>query len=279
MGKYLDIARKSLRHDHKYEINELNEKRVSEANHHFRYHTTLTDGRVLEHHFPSGVTLADARQAGAEFGEVVKVEPLPVMPLEPKLVSLDLALAAATAGLPITAEQFCFFLSQDDLADITAGLIPVETLRAYAELFSKRLAPAAADDDWVRCCDCANQVRGECLAAKQLGVPGRYHPPAPERPRRCEAWKARANQSASPTFNGTLGMPTPVERAQPGPPIARVRCADCAHFERVDRPHMGRCAKGHSRHWLWDTDRRRCNDFDEKVPVRKNHVFNERSDF
>jgi hypothetical protein len=44
-----------------------------------------------------------------------------------------------------------------------------------------------------------------------------------------------------------------------------VRCGDCQHFERVDRPHMGRCAKGHGRYWLWDTDRRECADFEAAV--------------
>jgi hypothetical protein len=69
-------------------------------------------------------------------------------------------------------------------------------------------------------------------------------------------------------FNGTLGMSTPVERARPEPPITRVRCADCAHLKRVDRPHMGRCAKGHGRHWLWDTDKRQCADFEAAVEGR-----------
>src|SRR5437764_5127530 len=73
-----------------------------------------------------------------------------------KPVPLDLTLAAA--GLPITAEQFRFFLSQDDLADIAAGLIPVECLRAYAERFSKRL-PVAVDDDRVWCAGCAHFER------------------------------------------------------------------------------------------------------------------------
>jgi hypothetical protein len=28
-----------------------------------------------------------------------------------------------------------------------------------------------------------------------------------------------------------------------------------------EQPHIGRCAKGHGRHWLWDTDSRQCKDF------------------
>jgi hypothetical protein len=109
-------------------------------------------------------------------------------PLEvSKPVSLDLTLVAATAGLPITAEQFRGFLSQEDLAEIEAGFIPVECLRAYAERFSKRLST----------------------------------PPA-----------------------GAL-----------------VCCGDCQHFERIDHPHTGKCARGHGQHYLWDRDARQCGDF------------------
>jgi hypothetical protein len=43
--------------------------------------------------------------------------------------------------------------------------------------------------------------------------------------------------------------------------LETVRCGDCQHFQRIDHPHMGKCAQGHGRYWLWDTDRRRCNDF------------------
>ncbi len=111
-----------------------------------------------------------------------------------KPVTLDLTLVAATAGLPITVEQFRIDLSQDDLADIAAGLIPVECLRSYAERFSKRL-------------------------------------------------------------------PTPLAGAL-------VRCDDCQHFERIDHPHTGRCAQGHGRHWLWDTDKRQCEDFEAAVEGR-----------
>jgi tubulysin polyketide synthase-like protein len=42
------------------------------------------------------------------------------------------------------------------------------------------------------------------------------------------------------------------------PPVI---CGHCQHFQRIDHPHTGGCAQGHGRHWLWDTDRRRCNDF------------------
>ena len=43
--------------------------------------------------------------------------------------------------------------------------------------------------------------------------------------------------------------------------VNTVRCGDCQHFQRIDHPHMGQCAQGHGRHWLWDTDQRQCEDW------------------
>ena len=43
--------------------------------------------------------------------------------------------------------------------------------------------------------------------------------------------------------------------------VNTVRCGDCQHFQRMDHPHTGRCAKGHGRHWLWNTDQRQCKDW------------------
>jgi hypothetical protein len=40
-----------------------------------------------------------------------------------------------------------------------------------------------------------------------------------------------------------------------------VRCGDCQHFQRIDHPHMGTCARWHGRFYLWDRDGRRCKDF------------------
>ena len=40
-------------------------------------------------------------------------------------------------------------------------------------------------------------------------------------------------------------------------------CGDCIHFERIDHPHLGHCAKGEPEAiaGLWDTDRRYCERF------------------
>ncbi len=42
-----------------------------------------------------------------------------------------------------------------------------------------------------------------------------------------------------------------------------VICGDCIHFERIDHPHLGHCAKGEPEAiaGLWDTDRRYCERF------------------
>jgi hypothetical protein len=165
-----------------------------------RFKVTLTSGQVLLHSRPGGLTRQEAIELSKDWGEVAECVPIACeegpsgKDVMATPVPLDLTLAAATAGLPITAEQFRSFLSQEDLADIAAGLIPVECLCAYAERFLKRL-PA---------------------------------PPA-----------------------GTL-----------------VRCADCAHFERIDHPHAGRCAQGHGWYYLWDTDQRQCEDFEAAVEGR-----------
>ena len=115
-----------------------------------RFKATLTSGRVLLHSRPGGLTRGEAIELSKDWGEVAECVPIAYeegpgsKDVMATPVPLDLTLAAATTGLPITAGQFRFFLSQDDLTDIAAGLIPVECLRAYAELFSKRLALGSA---------------------------------------------------------------------------------------------------------------------------------------
>jgi hypothetical protein len=53
-------------------------------------------------------------------------------------------------------------------------------------------------------------------------------------------------------WNRVAGRPIP--RPQP------VFCRDCAHFERLEHPHLGRCTKGRpgGAVGLWDTDERYC---------------------
>jgi len=45
------------------------------------------------------------------------------------------------------------------------------------------------------------------------------------------------------------------------PPV--IRCSGCIHFERIDHPHLGHCAKGEPEAiaGLWGTDRRYCEQY------------------
>ena len=50
----------------------------------------------------------------------------------------------------------------------------------------------------------------------------------------------------------------------PKPDPSRVtHCGDCAHFERIEHPHLGHCAKGEPEAiaGLWDSDRRYCEQY------------------
>jgi hypothetical protein len=64
-------------------------------------------------------------------------------------------------------------------------------------------------------------------------------------------------------FSGeVLGCPWCWNRAadKPIPRPCSVQCGNCIHFERIDHPHLGHCAKGEPEApaGLWDTDRRSC---------------------
>ena len=66
--------------------------------------------------------------------------------------------------------------------------------------------------------------------------------------------------AGSPTR--VLGCPWCFNRVEERPiprPVA-VTCGTCQHFERIDHPHLGHCAKGEPEAiaGLWDTDRRGC---------------------
>jgi hypothetical protein len=147
-----------------------------------RFKVTKKSGEVLLHSRPGGLTRQEAIELSKDWGEVAECVPCPPAEISEAQKSVGDTLIEACQGTGLDPGAFRALLNDEDLADIAAGLIPVECLRAYAGRFSKRLST----------------------------------PPA-----------------------GAL-----------------VRCADCAHFERVDHPHTGRCAQGHSRYWLWDTGTR-----------------------
>jgi len=78
-------------------------------------------------------------------------------------------------------------------------------------------------------------------------------------------------------FSGeVLGCPWCWNRAanKPIPRPCSVHCGDCIHFERIDHPHLGHCAKGKPEAiaGLWDTDRRYCECF---LPTRPQQTHND----
>ncbi|MCU7871347.1 MAG: hypothetical protein KZQ91_01245 [Candidatus Thiodiazotropha sp. (ex Lucinoma borealis)] len=67
-------------------------------------------------------------------------------------------------------------------------------------------------------------------------------------------------------FSGkVLGCPWCWNRVadRPIPRPCSIRCSDCIHFERINHPHLGHCAKGEPEAiaGLWDTDQRYCERF------------------
>lgn len=66
-------------------------------------------------------------------------------------------------------------------------------------------------------------------------------------------------------YGEVLGCPWCWNRVhdKPIPRPCSVQCSDCIHFERIDHPNLGHCAKGEPEAiaGLWDTDRRYCERF------------------
>jgi hypothetical protein len=142
------------------------------------------------------------------------------------------ALANATRGLFITPAEVRDALAPEDIEDWNRGDIGAETLAAFARSLVQR------------------------REMDQGKVPSHYT----ERAicRRCgPIWL---------WFSGeVLGCPWCWNRAT-GKSIPRpcsVHCGDCIHFERIDHPHLGHCAKGEPKAiaGLWDSDRRYCEKY------------------
>ena len=95
-------------------------------------------GRTVEVDTPSGWTLGEWQAYAARYhGDGCAVTPLVALPKPRAPVNLDEALGAACEGVAgITVEVFRSLLWSEDIKDIEAGGIPVETLRVYAESFA-----------------------------------------------------------------------------------------------------------------------------------------------
>lgn len=96
-------------------------------------------GRTIEVDTPSGWTLGEwTAYAERYHGPGCGVTPIAGLPKPRAPVNLDEVLAGACDGVAgITPEVFRSLLSPEDLQDIAAGNIAVETLRGFAESFSE----------------------------------------------------------------------------------------------------------------------------------------------
>lgn len=139
-------------------------------------------------------------------------------------------LSSACRGLPITSTEVRDALAPEDIEDWCNGDISFDTLAAFARSLVQR------------------------QEMEQGKVPAHY------------TERATCNHCGPIWlwFAGeVLGCPWCWNRAA-GRPIPRpksLHCGDCAHFERIDHPHLGHCAKGEpeATAGLLDADDRACS--------------------
>lgn len=151
-------------------------------------------------------------------------------------------LADACRGLDISPAEVKATLSPEDVQDWREGAISGDTLAAFAQSLVQRREM----DQGKRPADYTSHA--SCRHCGPVWL-----------------W-----------FSGeVLGCPWCWNRSadKPIPRPCSVRCGDCLHFERIDHPHVGHCAKGEPEAiaGLWDTDRRYCERFLPK-PVQTNHI-------
>jgi hypothetical protein len=150
------------------------------------------------------------------------------------------ALADACRGLDITPAEVKQALAPEDIDDWRKGAISADTLAAFARSLVQR------------------------REMDQGKRPDHYTEQAT-----CE----HCGPIWSWFTGGVAGCPWCRNRVadKPIPRPCSVRCGDCIHFERIDHPHLGHCAKGkpEANAGLWDTDRRYCERF---LPMPKQSV-------
>ncbi|AKH19900.1 hypothetical protein [Sedimenticola thiotaurini] len=142
------------------------------------------------------------------------------------------SLSDACRGLDITPTEVKEALAPEDIEDWHAGTISVETMATFAHSLVQRreMKQGKRPDHYTEQANCQHcGPIWSWFSGEVLGCP----------------W----------CWNRTADKPIP----RP----CSVRCSDCIHFERIDHPHLGHCAKGEPEaiSGLWDTDRHYCERF------------------
>ncbi|WP_125179967.1 hypothetical protein [Thiohalobacter thiocyanaticus] len=142
------------------------------------------------------------------------------------------ALADTCKGLDISQAEVKEALAAEDIEDWRKGAISADTLAAFARSLVQRreMGQGKRPEHYTEQATCKH-----CgpiwlwLSGQVLGCPW--------------CWNRIADK--------------PITR-----PCA-IHCGDCIHFERIDHPHLGHCAKNEPEAiaGLWDTDRRYCEHF------------------
>ncbi|QBQ56295.1 hypothetical protein [Nitrosococcus wardiae] len=138
-------------------------------------------------------------------------------------------MAEACHGLPLTPREVRKAFTPEDLEDWLNGSLPQDTLVTFSQ----------------------------ALVQRRMMDEGK-RPPSYTEPAICQncgpiwLWFSGEVQGCPWCWNRIAHRPIP--RPQP------VCCGDCAHFQRIDHPHMGHCVQGEPEGiaGLWDTDRRHC---------------------
>ncbi len=156
---------------------------------------------------------------------------------EQEISKLLETLADACRGLDITPAEVKEALAEEDIEDWRKGAITAETMNAFARSLVQRrkMEQGKRPDHYTEQATCKH------CGPIWLWFPGEV-----------------------------LGCPWCWNRAadRPIPRPCSVHCSDCIHFERIDHPRLGHCAKGEpeASTGLRDTDRRYCERF---IPIHQ----------
>jgi hypothetical protein len=148
------------------------------------------------------------------------------------------ALSSACRSLPITPVEVRDALAPEDIEDWRKGDITDDHLAAFAQSLVQR------------------------REMKQGKVPTHYTERA-----LCKhcgpiwLWFSGEVEGCPWCWNRATGHPIPRPHS--------VCCSGCSHFQRIDHPNLGHCAKGEPEAiaGLWDTDRRYCKMYLPKPTV------------